>query len=247
MLSKDVIISIRILEHNIAESMDTAGVASFSSPDLKWLNDPTMWLVSPSAPSDEEGAGGSYHITQDGAELHISAPCKKDFWSKTFYTPLLVKSDASALVYSVPDGIEVSVKVDFDFVPKTQFDQAGLLVFIDQDHWVKCGIEYCDGSPRLYVVVCNYFSDWSTQPWGSTSASLKIHKVNQSVVEAAPIGSSDYNFVRIAHLSCGAESQRLPWQVGPYAACPIAQNGCKAVFRNFSVGPKEESLHSSEL
>lgn len=228
-------------------------VTLFSSPKLRWFCDPTKWESSSSADKFEEGAGGSFQITTTSTgeeELHLRAPSKKDFWSKTFYTPLLVKSDASALLYTVPDGVESTIRMDFEYNPQTQFDQAGLLIFVDQTHWVKCGIELCDGTPRLSVVVCNDFSDWSTQPWSSNSISLKIHKVNQSdslVVEAAPKGTDNYSFIRIAHLSCGAAGQRLPWQVGPFAACPIAQNGCEAVFSKFSVGEKEESLHSSEL
>lgn len=226
----------------------------FSSPKLSWYCDPTKWENSSSADETEEGAGGSYEIistgTATGEELHLRAPSKKDFWSKTFYTPLLIKSDASALLCNIPDGVEATIRVDFEYNPITQFDQAGLLAFVDQTHWVKCGIELCDGTPRLSVVVCNEFSDWSTQPWSSTSISLKIHKVNQSdslVVEAAPKGTDNYGFIRIAHLSCGPAGKRLPWQVGPFAACPIGQHGCKAIFSNFSVGQKEESLHSSEL
>lgn len=47
--------------------------------------------------------------------------------------------------------------------------QAGLLLYIDDDNWLKTGIEYCDGLPRLSTVVtrCGY-SDWSTQPWRSS-------------------------------------------------------------------------------
>lgn len=181
----------------------------------------------------------------------MCAPAKKDFWSKTFYTPLLVKSDASGLLCTIEDNCEVTAKIDFTYNPCTQFDQAGLLVYIDPEHWMKCGIEYCDGSPRLSVVVCNEYSDWSTQPWSATAVSLKVHRVLQSdsvVVEAAPLGSTDFQFIRIAHLSCKSTSgERLPWRVGPFAACPIAQNGCTVECSNFSVGPREATVHSTDL
>jgi regulation of enolase protein 1 (concanavalin A-like superfamily) len=134
---------------------------------------------------------------------------------------------------------------------------------------MKCGIEYCDGSARLSVVVCNVFSDWSTQPWQSTSVRLKIHKVKQSqsfVVEAAPIDSENFQFIRIAHLSShifyhrrvtststnedyeiSGSLEELPWQVGPYGACPIIQNGeCVLTFRNFSIDKREATVHHSD-
>jgi regulation of enolase protein 1 (concanavalin A-like superfamily) len=189
--------------------MDT--INHFNHASLFWLHEPTKWAILD--PNGElEGSGGSFQISSDGKELRMCAPSKKDFWSKTFYNPLLIKSDASALLTIIPNNHEITTKIDFEFEPKSQFDQAGLLIYIDDQHWVKCGIEYCDGSPRLSVVVTNEFSDWSTQPWGSNSVSLKVHKVNQSnslVVEAAPLGSSDFQFVRIAHLSpYGSHSER---------------------------------------
>lgn len=91
----------------------------------------------------------------------------------------------------------------------------------------------------------------------SFGAKLKIHTVKQAssiVIEAAPLddnsgSSSSFQFVRICHLDFQAEVETdCCWQVGPYAACPIQQNGdCKVEFWDFSIGPREESVHSSEL
>lgn len=56
-----------------------------------------------------------------------------------------------------------------------KFDQAGVIVYQDPDHWLKAGIEASDGQPRLSAVVTNTYSDWSTQvsvacvPWTRSS------------------------------------------------------------------------------
>ena len=252
-------------------------VESFDVSKMQWLNHPQSWSVEDPA-GELEGAGGAVSITPDASQLTLRAPARKDFWSKTFYEPLLVKSDASALLYPVPPAADATVRVDFEYTPVSQFDQAGLLVYRDSAHWMKCGIEYCDGAARLSVVVCNDYSDWSTQPWPSFSARLRVHKLCHSetvVVEACPVGQDSYQFVRIAHLSAHASADgaptsatgaasvvdgtgagvggvaapgvALPWQVGPYAACPVRQAGCEAVFRNFCVGDKESTVHSSDL
>jgi regulation of enolase protein 1 (concanavalin A-like superfamily) len=234
-------------------------VASFIHPSLQWLNNPTLWNVTDPT-GEEEGSEGKCFITETGASLSIQPPAKKDFWSKTFYTPLLVKHDASALLGSVPLDREATIGVDFEYTAVTQFDQAGLLVYVDDEHWIKCGIEFCDCQSRLSVVVCNKCSDWSTQVWPSFGARLKVHKVLQSdsvLIEAAPLDSNDFHFVRIAHLSSSHRltssavsddtSNRGIWQIGPYAASPIAQKGCVAKFSNFFIGPKEQSSHSAEL
>lgn len=128
---------------------------------------------------------------------------------------------------------------------------------------MRAGIELCDGSPRLSVVVCNVFSDWSTQPWPCNAARLRVHKITQSsslVVEAATLGSEDFQFVRIAHLSAmsihkgedlndlekhGAAVEKS-WRVGPFSAVPMQQKGCRAHFRNFRIGNKEKSTHNAD-
>jgi uncharacterized protein len=139
-----------------------------------------------------------------------------------------------------------------------------VLVFLDEHHWAKCGIELCDGIPRLSVVICNVFSDWSTQPWPSHGARLRVHKVLQSssiVVEAAPLGSEDFQFVRIAHLSArsthngseltevervGSEEEK-DWRIGPFSACVTHQKGCVATFSNLRLGSRLETAHSSDV
>lgn len=227
---------------------------NFKSPLLEWFHEPNSWVQEHDPSGEREGSGGGHSISEDGSELYFRAPAKKDFWSKTFYEPLLVKSDASGLLAKVPANEEATVGIDFEFNPLTQFDQAGLLVYLDDEHWMKCGIEFCDGSARLSVVVCNEFSDWSTQPWPTFSVRLRVHKVLQSssvVVEAAPLGSEDFQFIRIAHLGhnvgLGEGCEHGAWKVGPYAACPIAQKGCEVRFQQFSVTEKLKSQHDSNL
>ena len=225
----------------------------FTDDRLDWLHHPTSWNTFDES-GEAEGAGGSADVLDE--TLVLFPPAKKDFWSKTFYSPELVKHDASALLAAVPSD-EATIGISFHFTPISQFDQAGILVYLDDDHWMKCGIEYCDNSPRLSVVVCNGFSDWSTQLWTGFGARLKVHKVLQAdsvVVEAAPIGSDEFHFVRIAHLSstpiiasAAYEEGKKSWRVGPYAASPIAQKGCAATFTNFYIGPKESSSHSEIL
>ena len=45
-----------------------------------------------------------------------------------------------------------------------QYDQAGLMLRVDEEHWIKAGIELADGRMWLSVVVTNGVSDWSQQP-----------------------------------------------------------------------------------
>ena len=87
-----------------------------------WLNEPSSWNVEDTSGSTE-GSGGSHSISADGKELTIQAPAFKDFWSRTYYSPTLIKHDASGLLAEIPAQVEATVSVDFDFTPKNQFDQ----------------------------------------------------------------------------------------------------------------------------
>eukprot|EP01031_Cornospumella_fuschlensis_P026483 gene26483-32007_t len=224
-------------------------ISSFRDSKFHWLNAPEAWT--------EGSLEGKEVCGYDLSEtfLILKPPSHKDFWSKTFYTPLLVKSDAVAFVQSIPapvKGVEMTCKVDFHYTPISQFDQAGMLIYVDKDHWMKCGIEYCDGGTRLSVVVCNAYSDWSTEIWHSKEVRLKVHTVSQSssiVVEAASAGTNEYRFIRIAHLQSvlREDGEPLDWQIGVFSACPGEQRGCAATFTNFSLGPREPSAHNPEL
>lgn len=224
-------------------------VKTFDHSSFCWFHDPTIGATEESSSSGETpGTGGGYSLTPQS--LTLSPPAFRDFWSKTFYTPTLIKHDASALLRKVAETQECTIMIDFDYTPVSQFDQAGLMVYRDDLHWVKAGIEFCDGAPRLSVVVTNDYSDWSTQPWNCTGARLRLHKINHAstiVVEACPLGSSDYSFIRIAHLSCSHnEKSEKEWQVGPYAACPMQQKGCVATFSNLEFGPRIAAVHSTD-
>ncbi len=50
---------------------------------------------------------------------------------------------------------EVTITTAFTLQPRAQFDQAGVIILVDNDIWVKAGIEYVDGAPRLSCVVTN--------------------------------------------------------------------------------------------
>ena len=236
-------------------------IIEFTDSRLEWLNNPKDWNVIDET-GELEGSKGDFTITSDS--LILQPPAFKDYWCRTYYTPLLIKSDASALVTTIPSDKECTISIDFEFIACAQFDQAGILIYLDNSHWIKCGIEYCDGRSLLSVVVCNVFSDWSTQPWPTCSARLRVHKILQSssvVIEAAPIDSNEFHFIRIAHLSSksihkgdeltdferNGTDDETSWKVGPFSASVTQQRGCIATFRNLLIGPRLNLSHSTDV
>ena len=220
---------------------------------LTWYCDPAGWPES-KLPSQSEGRGGKWCVDGEGS-LVVEPPTKKDFWRKTYYQPVLCKDDGPCLFATVASDEVVTMQTSFTLDPKKQFDQAGLCVRLDHEHWIKTGIECVDGQPRLSCVVTNVYSDWSTQSWPTSTLRIRLHRMGASyVVEAQPLASGDdeWAFIRICHLSLesvvtaedplrsigcdeGAAAPAGHVWMGVFACCPEEQAGCTATFHEFSI------------
>lgn len=189
--------------------------------DLQWYCAPDTWNES------EKGHGGAWELLSD-SQLRLHPPAKKDFWRKTYYDPILIKDDGS-VAYTTLDARQwYTITTNFTLTAVRQFDQAGIYLRLDADHWIKTGIEVVDHIPRLSVVVTNVYSDWSTQAWSDYSTEikndetvtvvdcqLKLHaRGNNFVVEAKQTQESLWSFVRISHLSRNIVCVDDPIQVG---------------------------------
>lgn len=223
----------------------TGSIMSFEDPRFAWNN---------GIPAHTVEAGG----------MTVTPTPLLDYWSRTFYEPLLVKSDAQTLLTSVPAEAEATLCTGFTLRPRAQFDQAGIMVLVDDRTWVKAGIEFTDGSPRLSCVVTNDgYSDWSTQSWPdwdcaeqATSIRIRLSKILPGsaqgpalVFEAAPWvngamadSAAPWVQVRIASLRSGTQ----PWRMGLFAISPIAAAGSSTTFHHVLLGPKQQPVHSAD-
>ena len=115
-------------------------------------------------------------LTADG--LLVLPKPKTDFWKRTYYKPLLSKHNGHVFGVDVDaaSGGEggddqqhvVRCSVHCQLKPRFQFDQAGAILYCDEDNWVKTGLEFVDGVTKASVVVTlNGYSDWSTFSWPS--------------------------------------------------------------------------------
>jgi uncharacterized protein len=93
-----------------------------------------------------------------GGVITAKSRPRTDFWRKTFYG------------YVTDNGHFYGIKVfgEFQFQARVNgkyaalYDQAGLMVRLDDKHWMKCGSELVDGKRWASVVFTHEFSDWST-------------------------------------------------------------------------------------
>lgn len=179
---------------------------------MEWLNEPPAWR-------------------DEGGELSVATGEKTDFWRKTHYG--FVRDDGHLRYRTVTGDFTASVLFSGSY--EKLYDQAGLMVRIDEENWVKAGIEFVDGRQMLSVVVTRDFSDWSTAPGpsGSEWLALRITRHGQAMrVEGAlPSPRPNYTLLRLAHLPIGDAVK-----VGPMCCSP-ERAGFKAKFRGFRIDP----------
>lgn len=249
--------------------MSVSDDAFCDEPELRWYCAPDSWSES-LEDGKREGRDGSWTVDDDG-QLVVKPPAKKDFWRKTFYEPVLVKDDGPCLFATVPIHKAIMATCSFTIGGKTrQFDQAGICVRLDSEHWLKTGIEIVDGKPRLSCVCCNVYADWSTQNyWKETATQVKIrvHLLpNRSVVvEAWDDAANGWTFIRICHLSRDTKCDPDPladhpnvtkaWAgkgspnghvyIGVFAACPEDQTGTEVTFHDLTVVAGSSFKHDS--
>ena len=106
--------------------------------ELTWLNEPP-------------------HAKQEADELVVSTGHETDFWRTTSYG--FVHDDGHFL--GLPLEGEGALEVEFRCDLEATFDQAGLMLRADAEHWIKTGIELSDGIVFAGAVVTVGRSDWS--------------------------------------------------------------------------------------
>jgi len=176
---------------------------------LNWLNPPEKWSIDTASSS-----------------LIVQPKAKTDYWQKTYYG--FATDNGHFLFAEIEDNVVMTTQVRFS--PVHQYDQAGLMVRISPQCWLKACAEYEPDIPsKLGVVVTNFgYSDWSTQdiPPDLNEFLLRIsRKGNDYIVEyrendTKPGGEKNGNWtqIRMAHLH--DRSNSAPVKGGLFACSP---------------------------
>ena len=102
-----------------------------------------------------------------------------------------------------------------------QYDQAGLMIRVSKDFWLKTSVEYEDDTlSRLGVVVTNFgYSDWSTQDFNpqNNEIDLRVSKTGMDCLVEFRLGDAPWSQMRMAHLHRKDDAV----QCGIYACSPI--------------------------
>ena len=154
--------------------------------------------------------------------LVINMKGKTDFWRKTYYHPTLIKNDGHFFYKNFPNGCNIKMETEFHLKAAHEYDQAGLMVYLDEKHWVRVGLEYLDKKYRLSCIFTNNYSDWSSQHFESQKLRIRIYKLQQDIVVEAK--EKKWDFVRIGHLNID-DPENTTVGMGVYACSPTEAGG----------------------
>lgn len=104
---------------------------------MHWLNEPASW-----------------QRTDD--VLRVSVDPGTDFWRATGYG--YIHDNGHVYGDVLPGDLDVSVRVRGTFAH--QYDQAGVMLRADEQTWLKAGVEFFEGRPRLSTVLTLGWSSW---------------------------------------------------------------------------------------
>lgn len=175
---------------------------------MTWYNEPAGW----SAEKDE---------------LHVRVEGDTDFWRTTHYN--FVRDNGHFYHKEQAGDFVVSVKVTGQYA--NLYDQAGLMIRLDERNWIKTGIEYVEERQHVSAVVTREFSDWSVcpQPHNPESVYLRLTRQGDSVRIDYSFDDFTYQMLRLAYFP-----PDLPVQVGLMGAAPDG-GGFNVLFEQFAV------------
>jgi regulation of enolase protein 1 (concanavalin A-like superfamily) len=175
-----------------------------------------------------------FHV--DDNALRVVTADDTDFWRITSYD--FIHDNGHFFARPVDGEFTAQIRVRAAF--EALYDQAGLMIRIDERRWIKVGAEFSDGQLMMSTVLTNELSDWAVMPapacgdgfWlrvtvggGAVRAQYSVDGLRWPMLRLAPFPVAD---------TC---------LVGPMCCTP-KRAGLAVTFSDFSVGPAlERHLH----
>ncbi|MDW9379651.1 DUF1349 domain-containing protein [Chryseobacterium sp. JV558] len=175
---------------------------------MTWFNEPEKWEIKNNS-------------------LSMFVTPQSDYWRVSHYGFTV---DDAPFYYTTYGGeFEAKVKITGNY--KARFDQMGLMLRTDKEHYIKAGVEFVDGKYNLSTVVTHNKSDWSVITLEKTPPAVWIKAVRRLDAVEIFYSFDDKNYIMMRNAPL---QDNTPVMVGLMAACPDGQ-GFNAVFENFKV------------
>ncbi|MBR0667199.1 DUF1349 domain-containing protein [Roseomonas hellenica] len=183
-----------------------------------WLNEPTSWSL------------------QDNGYLEMVTDQGTDFWQETLYG--FKRDNGHFLGVTTADAFTAQLRIRGEYTKL--YDQAGIMVRVDETRWVKAGVELSDGRAMLSSVLTNGQSDWATSPYENDHRDFWMRATVARGVLRLQVSADGklWPLVRLAPFPVATS-----YLVGPMACTP-QRSGLSVGFSDFSLGaPLGKELH----
>jgi regulation of enolase protein 1 (concanavalin A-like superfamily) len=182
-----------------------------------WFNAPERWRL-------------------DGERLLVVTDKATDFWRETHYG--FTRDNGHLFGCDTAGDFTMQVRVRASY--NALYDQAGIMVRLDDRNWIKAGIEKSDGQCQLSSVLTVDRSDWAMGTYGGNPADFWMRAtVNDGVIRIqVSADGKRWPLVRLAPFPRAAS-----YVVGPMCCTP-ERGGLEVEFSGFYVGqPSGRDLH----
>lgn len=181
---------------------------SFSN--MRWLHAPAKATASPTS-------------------LQVQVQGGTDFWRVTHYG--FIRDNGHFFYQEQAGDFIAKVKVVGQY--KDLYDQAGLMIRLDEKNWIKTGIEYVKGVQNVSAVVTREVSDWSVVPRQDSPPAvwLTLLRKGDYVEIQYSFDNHDFKMLRLAYFP-PTPGHRV--QVGLMCAAPDGK-GFPVEFTDFSL------------
>lgn len=199
----------------------TTAASAQSFPAMRWLNAPKKVTIT----------AGKIQVQVDGGT---------DFWRVTHYG--FIRDNGHFYFQEQAGDFLAKVKVTGHY--QDLYDQAGLMVRLDEKNWIKTGIEYVKGAQNVSAVVTREVSDWSVVPRQDSPPAvwLTLLRKGDYVEIKYSFDNKDFKMLRLAYFP-PTPGQKV--QIGLMCAAPDGK-GFPVEFEEFSVTPVPASTEKQK-
>ena len=198
----------RLVVFSIGFILFSIGIKSQTLEKMLWFNEPEQWEIKNNS-------------------LSMFVTPQSDYWRISHYGFTV---DDAPFYYATYGG-EFEAKVKITGAYKARFDQAGLMIRIDEENYIKAGIEYVDGKYNLSTVVTHKTSDWSVISLDKPIPYIWIKAVRRLDAIEIFYSFDDETYVMMRNAWM---QDNTPVQIGMMAACPDG-DGFNVSFEQFKV------------
>jgi regulation of enolase protein 1 (concanavalin A-like superfamily) len=181
---------------------------------MEWINEPARWSL----------ADGVVTVTADSGT---------DFWRTTHYG--YVHDNGHVYGETVDSDFDLTMLVRGAYAD--QYDQAGAMVLVDEQHWLKTGIEFVDGRIRLSTVITLTHSSWTVAelPAGTVDLHLQLARRGDSVEVRFGVDGDVSDLLAVVYLPPGQGAF-----AGAMCAAPVG-DGFEVSFHDLAITTIAES------